>query len=364
MRFVFLSWRDSTHPDGGGSEVFVERVAQELAARGHQVTIRCAQHGAAPTREWLGGVLIRRAGGRLGVYPRALLWLLGPGRRYDGVVDVINGLPFAAPLVRRRGVTALVHHLHREQWQIIYPGWTGSLGWFVESRIVPRLYRRLPFVTVSEASRHDLIALGLPEQSVTVARNGLDVTRSKAQEAPTPTLAVCARLVPHKQIEHAFVVLATLSRELPDLRLDVVGDGWWRDRLETEAERLGVRDRVTFHGHVSESERDRLLAEAWVHLLPSVKEGWGLSIMEAAAQQTPTIAYLSAGGVNESVQDGSTGLLVADLDGMTRASRRLLVGHAERARLGRQAAERARCFTWGATADQVEKIMISGGRRS
>ena len=179
-----------------------------------------------------------------------------------------------------------------------------------------------------------------------------------------PTLAVCARLVPHKQIEHAFSVIASLSTELPQLRLDVIGDGWWRERLEAEADHLGVRDRVTFHGHVSESERDRLLASAWVHLLPSVKEGWGLSIMEAAAQHTPTIAYLSAGGVNESVQHGSTGLLVADLEAMIAATRQLLCANAERARLGSQAAERARSFTWSATADQVEKIMISGGRRS
>ena len=67
-------------------------------------------------------------------------------------------------------------------------------------------------------------------------------------------------------------------------------------------------------------------------LLPSVKEGWGLAIMEAAAQGTPTLAYRSAGGVTESIVDGETGLLVDDLgpDGHDRTTS---VRHAERRRL-------------------------------
>ncbi len=71
-----------------------------------------------------------RRGGRLTVYPRALAWLAAPPPRTStSVVDVVNGLPFGAPLVRRRGVVALVHHVHARQWQIIYPGLAaGSAG--------------------------------------------------------------------------------------------------------------------------------------------------------------------------------------------------------------------------------------------
>ncbi|WP_110181553.1 glycosyltransferase family 4 protein [Nocardioides solisilvae] len=357
MRVAFLSWRDTLHPDGGGAEVYLERVAQELVSRGHRVTIRCAAHPGAPAREVRHGVRFSRAGGRLTVYPRGLLWLLGPGRRYDTVVDVVNGLPFAAPLVRRRGLVALVHHVHREQWHIIYPGWPGRVGWFVESRVVPRLYRRVPFLTVSEASRRDLVALGLPATAVSVARNGLDPSPVSAPEAPAPTLVVCARLVPHKRLEEAFEVLARLRAGMPALRLDVVGDGWWRAELEREVLDRGLAEAVVFHGHVDAAERDRLLARAWVHLLPSVKEGWGLSIMEAAGLGTPSVAYRSAGGVTEAIVDGETGMLADDLDGLCDATRRLILDAAERARLGSNAARRARGFTWAATADQVERLI-------
>lgn len=356
MRVAFLSWRDTLHPEGGGAEVFVERVAEELVARGHTVTIRCAAHPEAPTRETRRGVRYSRAGGRLTVYPRGLLWLLGPGRRHDVVVDVVNGLPFAAPLVRRRGLVALVHHVHREQWHIIYPGWPGRVGWFVESRLVPRLYRRQPFLTVSEASRSDLVALGIRPAAIAIARNGLDLHPTGVPESIAPSLVVCARLVPHKRLEQAFEVLARLRSDLPGLRLEVVGDGWWRDRLEEEVDVRGLRAAVTFHGHVTDAERDRLLAAAWLHLLPSVKEGWGLSIMEAAGQGTPSIAYRSAGGVSEAIVDGETGRLVEDLDELTEVVHSLLLDTAERARLGSNAARRARDFTWGATADQVELL--------
>ena len=128
LRVAFLSWRDTTHPDGGGSEVFVESVGRELALRGHAVTLVCARHPGAARRETRDGVRLRRLGGRLTVYLWGLAWLVRHRRDVDVVVDVVNGLPFASPLVRRHGVVALVHHVHAEQWRIIYPGLGESGG--------------------------------------------------------------------------------------------------------------------------------------------------------------------------------------------------------------------------------------------
>lgn len=361
MRIAFLTWRDSTHPDGGGSEVFVEQVARGLVARGHEVTIVCARHGDAPAESDLDGVRVVRTGGRLTVYPRGLAWLARHPRT-DVVVDVINGLPFGTPLLRRRGVVALVHHVHQRQWQIIYPGLRGRVGWWLESRLTPRLYRGRPHLTVSEASRRDLAALGIPPERVTVARNGLGEPGPPVAEAPEPRLVVLARLVPHKQIEHAVEATARLRDDLPGLRLDVVGEGWWREHLEAAVREHGVTDLVRFHGHVTDAERDRLLGEAWMMLLPSVKEGWGLAVLEAAAQGTPTVAYRSAGGVTESIVDGVTGLLVEDLDEMVASARGLLLDADARERLGTAARRRAREFDWESTTTVVEEVLAAASR--
>lgn len=366
MHVAFLTWRDSTHPDGGGSEVFVEQVARGLVERGHRVTLVCARHGAAPAREDLDGVTLLRMGGRLTVYPRGLLWLLRQRRTrpVDAVVDVINGLPFGTPLVRRHGVVALVHHVHQAQWRIIYPGLRGRIGWFIESRLTPLLYRGRPHLTVSEASRRDLTRLGIPREAITVARNGLSSVASPVPTSDTPRLVVLARLVPHKQIEHAVEVLARLRAELPTLELDIVGEGWWHDQLVAAVRAHGVAEHVHLHGHVSDTERDRLLARAWLMLLPSVKEGWGLAVLEAAAQRTPTVAYRYAGGVTESVVDGETGLLVDDLEGMVDATRRVLSDPSLRVALAEAAAVRAREFDWDSTTEVVESVLEREAQRS
>jgi glycosyltransferase involved in cell wall biosynthesis len=366
VRIAFLSWRDTTHPDGGGSEVFVESVGRELARRGHEVTLLCARHPGSAPREDLDGVRLRRVGGRLTVYLWGLAWLVRHRSDVDVVVDVVNGLPFASPLVRRHGVVALVHHVHAEQWRIIYPGIAGRIGWFVESRVVPLLYRGRPFLTVSDSSARDLARIGIDAQAITVVRNGLDGVpdRPAAPTSPTPRIVVLSRLVPHKRIEHAFEVVRRLAGEVPDLHLDVVGDGWWREELVAAASESGVGDRVTFHGHVDEARRDELVAAAWLMVMPSVKEGWCLAITESAAQGTPSVAYAGAGGVTESIVDGETGLLVDDLDELTGAVRRLLTDHVTRERLAAGAHDRARTLTWEACAVRAESVIQQVGDQS
>lgn len=360
MRITFLSWRDPGHPDGGGSEVYVEEIASRLASRGHAVTIRCARYPGSLQTEERRGVRYQRRGGRLSVYAWGLLHLLSPtGRRQDVVVDVINGLPFGAVLVRRRGLVALVHHLHREQWRMIYPGLGGKLGWFIESQLTPHLYRSVPHITVSDATRDGLHRLGVPTGSIAVVRNGRDqgVAPSGATRSPTPRLCVLSRLVPHKQIEHALEVLARLRTEFPELGLDIIGSGWWEPRLREHSLALAVDDLVTWHGHVPEAHRDDLLAQAWLALLPSTMEGWGLAVTEAAAQGTPTLAYRSAGGVNESVLDGHTGALAADLDDMVGLVRELLVNEELRTRLSAQARQRAAQLDWDDSTDAFEGVL-------
>ncbi|MGA8248740.1 MAG: glycosyltransferase family 4 protein, partial [Nocardioides sp.] len=231
MRITILSWRDTGHPDGGGSEEYIEHIAGRLAGRGHEVTICCAAYDGAPGDETRDGVRFRRRGGRLTVYPRGLAHVtLGRGRRSDVVVEVVNGIPFGAGLLRRRRTVPLVHHLHREQWRMIYPGWRGRLGWAVE-RTTIRLYRRLPHLTVSHATESDLVALGVPRSSVHVVANGAERRPRRRADASALTLCTLSRLVPHKQLEHAVDVVERLAPRRPGLRLRVIGAGWWEPEL-------------------------------------------------------------------------------------------------------------------------------------
>lgn len=359
MKILILSWRDRTHPDGGGSELYVEQVAAGLADRGHEVTLFCAAHSGLREPTARNGYSVVPRGGRLTVYLHGLLHLLTPqGRRYDTVLDVINGLPFGTPLLRRRGVVGLIHHLHREQWQIIYPGLAGRVGWWVESWLTPRLYRDVPLVAVSQSTFQDLVGLGVRRESLTVIRNGtppLPVPQLPRSE--TPLIAVLSRLVPHKRIEHAVEVVASLCNEFPGLRLVLIGDGWWREQLEHHVRAAGVVDRVEFLGYLGEQEKSDALRSAWVMVLPSIKEGWGLAITEAASVGTPSVAYRYAGGTCESIENGTTGLLVDDQAGLESAVRRLLIDRSLREKLGSQAQAKALSRPWDTTVEAFEQLL-------
>lgn len=353
---LLLNWRDTGHPEGGGSERYVERVAQGLAARGYRVTIQCAAYSGAAEGEWVSGVRFRRRGHRLSVYPLALLSVLRG--RYDVIVDVQNGMPFFARLVARCPVLVLVHHVHREQWRAAVGPWAGRLGWWIESWLAPRVHRKCRYIAVSEVTRRELADLGVAEDRTSVVPNGLDaVPRTRAGPSQEPTLVAVSRLVPHKRIEHAIDVLAQLSARWPTLRLDVVGTGWWLENLRAYAKQRGVADRVTLHGWVDEQRKHEILARSWVHLCPSVKEGWGIAIIEAAAHGVPSVAYRAAGGVAESIVDERTGLLADDFAEFTRHVERLLAERADRVALGQAGRMRARRLDWDSTVAGFETAL-------
>lgn len=355
---AICNWRDLRHPEAGGSERTVETVARLLAADSRQVTILCAKVAGQPADETRDGVRYLRAGGRIGVYLCAA-WALLSGRvRPDVVVDVQNGLPWLSRLVTGKPVVVLLHHVHREQWSVVF-GRLGALGWLLESRVAPRIYRRSRYVTVSECTRAELGRQGIDPARVSVAHNGTpEPVPSRTTRSGTPRVVVLGRLVPHKRVEVVIRAAAALRDRFPDLAVDVVGRGWWAGELGALARRLGVEDLVTFHGFVDEQAKADLLARAWVGAVPSVREGWGLSVVEAASHGTPSVAFRTAGGLAESILDGRTGVLVdGGEDAYTAALADLLADRERCATLGRRARAYASTFTWAGTAAAVARVL-------
>jgi glycosyltransferase involved in cell wall biosynthesis len=366
---LLLCWRDTGHPQGGGSESYLQRIGAQLAQSGVRVTLRTARYPGAARREVVDGVHISRGGGRYSVYVLALLVMAaarlgcGPLRRVrpDVVLDTQNGWPFLARLVFGKRVAVLVHHCHRDQWPVAGP-LMGRLGWYVESKVSPRVHRGCQHVTVSLPSARDLTDLGVDPNHIAVVRNGLDEAPPQTLLLPrsvTPRVAVLSRLVPHKQIEDALAAIATLRPRIPQLHLDVLGGGWWQQRLVDHAALLGISDAVTFHGHVDDVAKHRVLQQCWVHLLPSRKEGWGLAVTEAAQHSVPTIGYRSSGGLTDSIVDGVTGLLVDDREDLVDGLEQLLSDQVLREQLGAKAQARSVEFSWRLSADAMRAVLES-----
>ncbi len=361
MHVLFCNWRDTLNPEGGGSERYVETMARGLVERGHTVTIACAAHPQAPRDEVRDGVRYVRRGSKLDIYLTTLARILL--RRYgpiDLVIDVQNGLPFFTRLGTRKPVVVLVHHVHREQWPVVYPGLTGRLGWWIERRLAPRLYRHSRYVAVSRSTRNELVELGIHRDRISVVHNGNDpIPVTATTRSLTPRLCVLGRLVPHKQVEHAIDALVAVQHTRPDATLDVVGSGWWEDELREYARQSGVEHSVTFHGFVDDVTKHELLAQAWLLLLPSLKEGWGIVVGEAGGHGVPTVAYASAGGTTESIDHKDSGLLVETRAEFVGAVAELIDDDTTLAFLGAGAQGKTHAFSWTASQEGFVDVIES-----
>lgn len=340
----------------GGSERTLGQVSRGLAERGYSVTVFTARYPGSSRTEHSEGVRIRRRGGRLTVYLWGFLHtLLG---RYDDVIDVQNGIPFFAAVARPRRSVLLVHHVHREQWPVATGPLTARVGWFVESRVSPRVHGRVRCIAMSSVTKDELVSLGFRPERVTVVHNGSSSPPCGWDPSDEPSLVVVSRLVPHKQVDHAIDLLTRLADRFPGLRLVIVGEGYDRDRLEAHVAAAGVTDRVDFAGYVDDVEKYRALSRGWIHVFPSIKEGWGLVAVEAASVGVPTLAYWSAGGVRESVRHGETGFLAENPEDMEEHARRILGDATLRSALRDACLAHANRTSWDATVDAFEGVLV------
>jgi glycosyltransferase involved in cell wall biosynthesis/O-antigen/teichoic acid export membrane protein len=346
---LVLTDRDWTHPQGGGTGTNLYGQVSRWVAWGHRVTVVAGTYPGAVEREELAeNLIVHRMGSRLTVFPRAAWACLrdGVGAEADVTLEVVNGIAFLTPLWLRRPRVALVHHVHRDMY-VAELGRRGAVAALVAETLPLRaLYRDTTVLTISEAGREDLLGLGLPEDRIHVAYLGVEPPPFEPSErASSPRLLYLGRLKQYKRIELLLDVVAAL----PEVVLDIAGEGDHRDALEAGIAERGIGDRVVMYGHVSEEEKAALLSRAWVNLTASSAEGWCLTVMEAAMYRTPSAA-LAVGGLPESIVDGTTGLLADDGAGLVECVGRLVADRELRERLGDAAYERARGFTWDATA--------------
>ena len=367
MRIAFLSWRDFTHPEGGGAERYVETIAAHLVGRGHEVTIYCAAHGDALAHEVKNGVTYLRQGGRLTVYPSAVRALRRHERRngpYDVVVDSQNGIPFFSPWGTRSPVLVLLHHVHREQWPVIFGPIAAKIGWLIESRVASAC------TAAGSTSR----SLAGPRRSSSAGcrygpsrghpqRHGRSHSPWVSNAPQTRLWSCWAGWFRTSASSMPSTCLPELRPRFPRLQLRVIGHGWWHDQIAAHAEASGVTDGVALLGFVDEQTKHAELAASWVALAPSVKEGWGLCVVEAASHGVPTVAYRDAGGLSESIVHGLTGALVEDLDEMASEVSRLLADRALRDEMGAHARDYADQFTWHSTVSYWEDLLDHVARR-
>jgi glycosyltransferase involved in cell wall biosynthesis len=351
-RIHFVAWRDLDDPEAGGSELHAHRIASRWAAAGLDVTVRTSAVPDAPAALGREGYRVLRRSGRYAVFPGAAWEGIRMGHRPgDALVEIWNGMPFLSPLWYRGPRIVFLHHVHAEMWGMVLPPMLARAGDLMERRVAPRFYRRSRVVTLSESSRGEIVEmLGLAPERVTVAPPGVDPGYTPGgQRSPVPLVVAVGRLVPVKRFDVLLRALAALKADHPALRAAVIGEGYERGSLEALRDELGAAEWIELPGRVSDTELVDWYRRAWVVASSSVREGWGMTLTEAAACGTPAVATAIAGH-DDAVLDGESGLLVGEQADLTAALHRVLGDEVLRSRLSKGALARARWFTWDATA--------------
>lgn len=360
MRILIFNWRDPRHPWAGGAEVFLHQVARRWVRRGHPVTWFCGRHERQPARDSLDGIQVIRQGGIFGVYLRAAQCYLRQLRgHFDVILDSANGIPFFTPLFTKVPKLVMVHHVHGRVFFRELPRHLAYLANFLERSCMPWFYRRVPFVTVSDSSRKALVRLGIAPERISTLYNAVDHTRYRpGPKSETPLVVYLGRLRHYKSVDVALRALPAVLRTVPDLCFSIAGSGLAEPSLRTLTRDLGLTDNVRFHGYVSDAEKIRLLQRAHLAVNPSMKEGWGLTVLEANACGTPVVGA-DVPGLCDSIRHGETGLLVpyADPHALAVVLHELLTDHTRRKEMGRNALAWAARFHWDDTAERGLELL-------
>lgn len=361
-RIHMIAWRDLDDPEAGGSELHAHEIASRWAAAGIEVSLRTSGiAGQGPTAK-RSGYDVERRSGRYGVFPSVISsGLRGSARPGDALVEIWNGMPFFSPLWFKGPRITVLHHVHDEMWQMVLPGLLGKVGDTIERRVAPPIYRRERIVTLSDSSRQEIIErLRLSAERVVVAPPGISPKFSPGgRRADRPLVVAVGRLVPVKRFDILIKELAQVRREIPDLEAMIIGEGYERPALESLRSSLGADSWLSLPGFVDESALIDAYQRAWVVSSASLREGWGMTLTEAAACGTPCVATNIAGH-RDAVRDQQSGLLVNDLSSLSTGLIDVLSDEGLRSSLQAGAQAWSKRFSWDATAQiALEQLALS-----
>jgi len=312
----------------GGTERFMRDLALKLAARNHEVTYLTMRHwdGEPPQLDGVELVALARPGRiraeeRRSFFPpvrfgfAVALHLWRRGRRYD--VLHTAAFPYfpllAAGLLRRRSGYRIVVDWHevwtRRYWRRYAGPAGGTIGWLVQRACI-RIPQRAFCVSRLHAER--LVAEGYRGRPTLLPGEYAGPTEvTPATDVDGSLVVYAGRHVKEKRIDALVRAVALV----PQLRLELYGDGPERRRIEALVEQLSLGERVRVAGHRPEEDVAAGLARAGCLATASEREGYGLVVVEAAARGTPSVVVAGPeNAATELVSEGVHGAVAASAE--------------------------------------------------
>jgi glycosyltransferase involved in cell wall biosynthesis len=364
LRILIFNWRDPKNPNAGGAEKATCEIARRWVSDGHKVIWISRTFSSGQMIDHIDGITVIRIGGEYSIYTLSpLYYLMGLRRSCDVIIDEINTIPFFSIFFSRKPKVALIHQLAADVLFEELP-YTPAKFWSIMEPIVLRMYRNGPFIT-SESTRDDLVGLGIPRRNIHTINYGVDhnLYNSEGEKSPTPLIIYLGRIRRFKGIHYLIRAMKQIVEAVPGTRAAIIGRGpqAYTTYLKRLTEDLGLAGNFDFHDfgfRDSSREKVELLRKAWVLVFPSLREGFGLTVVEANACGTPAVAT-DVPGLRDTVKNYETGILVPsrDVDALAKAVITLLKDEELRGRLSRNAIEWSKNFDWDRTADQILTIL-------
>lgn len=349
MKILILNRRDIANPAGGGAETYTHEIARGLAEKhGCEVVAFSSRFKGSEEEDTIDGVRYVRRGSEATVHLWGFAYATKNRRRFDLIIDEFNGVGFFTFFLPNS--ILLIHQMYKEFW-FRELGIAGAFPYVLEPLLL-RLYRKKRAITVSPSTRDDLMRLGFKQ--VRIVMNAL--ARPLAVSGPKdtePTLVFLGRLRSTKRPEDALKIFRSVKAQVPSARLWIIGAGPLEQRLKDLA--FGLAD-VTFWGFVSGDQKMGLLARAHLLVVPSVREGFGINVIEAASAGCPSVGY-NVAGLRDSIRHGETGYLADSVDEAAAKAIGLLTDPAAYQRMSHSCLVYAKEFDWARRVDEFWEII-------
>ncbi|MFC1722223.1 glycosyltransferase [Patescibacteria group bacterium] len=360
-RILIYNWRDTKHVWAGGAEIYLQELSKRLIGRGYDITLFCGNDKKCSRTDTIDGVKIIRRGGFYTVYIWGFIYyILFLRKKVDLIIDSENGIPFFTPLYANKPIIGLVHHVHQDVFRNSLSKPLAAFAMFLESYLMPLIYRNKKMITVSNSSKMAMEKIGLGKRrKIEIVHPGVELTKfKKSKKSKNPTILYLGRLKPYKSIDTAIKAMAQVLKEYPKAKLKIAGFGESVHQLKEVVRKMKITDQVKFLGRVSEKEKVKLLGESWMLVYPSMMEGWGISAIEANASGTPVIAA-NVPGLRDSVRNPHTGFLFEYNNHQELAGRINLVISDDvlRKRLEDSSITWSKDFSWEISTENLIKII-------
>ena len=349
MRILILNRRDIANPAGGGAEIYTHEIARGLVRTyGCEVVVFSTRFPRSPAEEVIDGVRYMRKGNEATVHLWGIIYAVRQKALFDCIIDEFNGIGFCAFFLPNS--LLLIHQLYKEFW-FRELGAAGALPYLLEPLLL-RLYRKRPAITVSASTRKDLLERGFG--NVTIVMNAIGRLQAETTDKDAePTVVFLGRLRSTKQPADALEIFRRVKARIPAARLWIMGAGPLEATLKKSAE--GIPD-VTFRGWVREEEKFSLLRRAHILVVPSVREGFGINVIEAASEGCPAVGY-NVPGLRDSIRHGKTGYLADSADDAADRIVELFKDHAAYSQMSQACREYAKNFDWRIRVDEFWNAM-------